>query len=42
MILGEQKPDGKRKLIKQTKGKYNQLYNGAWNEHHCTIDCTCL
>jgi hypothetical protein len=32
MILGEQKPGGKRNLIKQIKGKYNQLYNGAWNE----------
>jgi hypothetical protein len=32
MISEEQKPGGKRKLIKQIKGKYNQLYNGAWNE----------
>lgn len=32
MIFEGPKPDGKRNLIKQIKGKYNQLYNGAWNE----------
>lgn len=31
MILGEQKLDGKRKLYKEIVKKYNQLYNGAWN-----------
>jgi len=31
MILGEQKPGGKKKLYKEIVSKYNQLYNGAWN-----------
>lgn len=31
MMFEEQKPDGERRLIQQVVKKYNQLYNGAWN-----------
>jgi hypothetical protein len=31
MISEEQKQGGKRKLYKEIVKKYNQLYNGAWN-----------
>jgi len=31
MMFEDQKQDGERKLIKQVVKKYNQLYNGAWN-----------
>ena len=31
MISEEQKQGGKRKLYKEIVKKYNQIYNGAWN-----------